>query len=45
MLRELAAAQGVDVTDDDLENVLGFLQLLYPALRDIEVQLPQDCEP
>lgn len=44
MLRELAAVQGVDMTDDDIENVLGFLQVLYPALLDVEAKLPEGYE-
>lgn len=45
LLRELAAVQGVEATDDDVEAVLGFLQVLGPALQELEAQLPQDREP
>jgi hypothetical protein len=44
-LRSLAAHQGVHPEDGDLENVLGFLTLLLPALAEIERRLPQDLAP
>jgi hypothetical protein len=31
--------------DADLENVLGFLRLILPALADIEQRLPQELPP
>jgi hypothetical protein len=39
VLRALAAAQGVTVTDDDLERVGRFLALLIPAWSDLEEAL------
>lgn len=45
LLRELAAAQGVTPTDDDLEAVLGFLRVLLPAFRELERTIPPDAEP
>ena len=45
LLRELAALQGAEATDADVEAVLGFLQVLGPALAELEALLPQDCDP
>ena len=50
LLRELAALQGAEATDADVEavlgfSVLGFLQVLGPALAELEALLPQDCDP
>jgi hypothetical protein len=39
LLRELAARQGVEPTDDDLEAVRGFLDILLPALIELEDRL------
>jgi hypothetical protein len=44
-LREAAAAQGVHPTDEDLEDVRGFLDLILPALAEIEARLPPETEP
>ena len=35
-LRRLAAAQGVDPSDEDLEAVLGFLDSILPELARLE---------
>jgi hypothetical protein len=43
-LRELAESQGVSPTDEDLEAVRGFLDLLLPALVEIERLLPTEVE-
>lgn len=45
VLRSVAAQQGVYPEDADLENVLGFLGLILPALADIEQRLPQGLPP
>jgi hypothetical protein len=45
LLRSLAAQQNVHPQDSDLENVLGFLRLILPALNDIEERLPSDFAP
>ena len=39
-LRTLAAQQGVFVEDEDLEGVLGFLDVVLPRLTEIEQLLP-----
>jgi hypothetical protein len=41
-LRKLAERQGVEPSDADLEAVLGFLDLILPALARLEAELPQD---
>jgi hypothetical protein len=41
-LREAAAAQGVQIEDEDVEGVLGFLTRILPPLRDIEERLPPE---
>jgi len=41
-LREAAAAQGVDPTDEDLEGVLDFLTRILPALEELERALPPE---
>ncbi len=41
-LRELAARQGVAPDDADLEAVLGFLNVILPALAEIEQTLPPE---
>jgi hypothetical protein len=38
-LRQLAARQGVEPSDDDLEAVLGFLDAILPELQRLEEQL------
>jgi hypothetical protein len=44
-LREAAAAQGIQIEDEDIEGVLGFLTRILPALRDIEERLPPETAP
>ena len=44
-LREAAAAQGVHPTEEDLEDVRGFLDLILPALAEIEDRLPPETAP
>ena len=44
-LRELAASQGVSPTDEDLEAVLDFVDLLLPALEEIERLVPPETPP
>ena len=38
-LRQLAARQGVDPSDDDLRAVLGFLDAILPELARLEEEL------
>ena len=45
LLRELAARQGVAPDDADLEAVLGFLNVILPALAEIERTLPPETTP
>ena len=42
LLRQLAAGYGVEPEDADLERVRGFLDVLLPALREIELRLPPE---
>ena len=42
LLRALAAEQGVDPADEDLEAVLGFLTRIVPALEEVEAMLPPE---
>jgi hypothetical protein len=44
-LRRIAARQGVEPTDDDLEAVRGFLDALLPALAELEERLPPGTPP
>ena len=44
-LRAIAREQGVEPTDGDLESVLGFLDVILPALERIEAELPPEAEP
>jgi hypothetical protein len=44
-LRDAAATQGVHPTEEDLEGVRGFLDLILPALAEIEDRLPPDTVP
>jgi hypothetical protein len=44
-LRALAAAQGVFPEDDDLKGVVGFLERIMPALRELEERLPDKATP
>ena len=39
-LRAAAAQQGVSPTDEDLEGVLGFLDVVLPRLEQIEERVP-----
>lgn len=41
-LRELAEAQGVSPTDEDLEAVRDFVDRVLPALRELERRLPPE---
>jgi hypothetical protein len=41
-LRAAAARQGVTVEDEDLENVLGFLDVVLPRMTEIELRLPPE---
>jgi hypothetical protein len=41
-LRATAAQQGVFVDDEDLEGVLGFLDVILPRLAEIERRLPPE---
>jgi hypothetical protein len=43
-LRQLAARQGIEPSDDDLEAVLGFLDAILPELRRLEEQLEPGAE-
>jgi hypothetical protein len=38
-LRQLAARQGVDASDHDLEAVRGFLDAILPRLEELEATL------
>ena len=40
VLRAVAASRGVEVTDEDLEAVQGFLRSLLPALEELERLVP-----
>ena len=43
-LRDLAAGQGVDPSDEDLDAVLGFLDAILPELARLEELLePEDA--
>jgi hypothetical protein len=41
-LRAAAAQQGVFPEDEDLEGVLGFLEVILPKLAEIEERLPPE---
>jgi hypothetical protein len=45
LLRQLAARQGVFPTDEDLEAVLPFLEVIVPALEELERTIPPDTAP
>jgi hypothetical protein len=45
VLRALAAQQGVEPSDHDLEAVLGFLETILPALAALEEELPPEAAP
>ncbi len=42
VLRELCERQGVSPDDADLQAVQGFLQVILPALAELEERLPDD---
>ena len=44
-LRQLAAGYGVEPEDADLERVRGFLDVILPALTEIEERLPPETPP
>jgi hypothetical protein len=44
-LRALAARQGVEPTDEDLEAALRFLETILPALEELERLLPPEATP
>jgi hypothetical protein len=44
-LRQLAEAQGVSPTEEDLEAVQGFLTRILPALAELEERLPPEVPP
>ena len=44
-LRLVAAGQGVEPSDDDLEAVLGFLDAILPELARLEELLEPGVEP
>jgi hypothetical protein len=44
-LRELAALQGVQPTDEDLQGVLDFLTRILPALEALEQRVPPETTP
>jgi hypothetical protein len=44
-LRQLAARQGVEPSEGDLEAVLGFLDAILPELQRLEEQLEPGAEP
>jgi len=39
-LRAAADQQGVSVSDEDLQGVLGFLEVVLPRLEEIEQRVP-----
>jgi hypothetical protein len=43
-LRQLAARQGVEPSDDDLRAVLGFLEVILPDLARLEDELEPGSE-
>jgi hypothetical protein len=45
LLRTLCERQGVSPEDADLEAVRGFLDVILPALEDLERRLPDDIGP
>jgi hypothetical protein len=44
-LREQAAQQGISPSDDDLETVRTFLEVILPTLRELEERIPTDVSP
>jgi hypothetical protein len=45
VLRQVAEAQGVEPSDDDLEAVRGFLDAILPALARLEEELEPETGP
>ena len=45
LLRQQAAGQGVTPTDEDLERVLAFLEVLLPKLGELERVVPPGLAP
>lgn len=44
-LREQAALQGVFPTEEDLEAVQTFLEVILPPLRELEERIPPEISP
>ena len=44
-LREQAQTLGVDPTDEDLEYVATFLEVILPTLRELEERIPPEITP
>ena len=44
-LREQAEALGLDPTDEDLETVRTFLEVVLPTLRELEERIPPELTP
>ena len=45
LLRRLCERQGISPEDADLEAVRGFLDVILPALEDLERRIPDDVVP
>ena len=45
LLRRLCERQGISPEDADLEAVHGFLDVILPALEDLERRIPDDVAP
>lgn len=45
LLRTLCERQGISPEDADLEAVRGFLDVILPALEDLERRIPDDVVP
>jgi hypothetical protein len=45
LLRALCERQGISPEDADLEAVRGFLDVIVPALQDLERRIPDDIVP
>ena len=44
-LRAQAASEGVSPTDEDLEAVGSFLEIVLPPLRELEERIPPEIAP
>jgi hypothetical protein len=44
-LRAFAATQGVQLRDEDLDGLRGFLDVFLPALAELPALLPPDAAP